>query len=70
MQEIIKCKDCKWWDCASCENKKLISKLKTFKGKNIVSFRSSDNIYAPYLSGIFTGANFGCVHGELREENK
>ena len=76
MQEIIKCKDCKWWEMqyvkhilvkGECKNK---DKL----GKNLNSSSDDDDLNYenlidanPFIT-IKTGANFGCVHGELRED--
>jgi hypothetical protein len=67
-RKMIRCKDCKWWSNkdAFCKCPKVgwdDDDLKTYS--DVLIIRTSGDLYA-YIQ---TGANFGCVHGELREEN-
>jgi hypothetical protein len=70
---IIRCKDCRWWDeDGVCVNKH-------FKDRNDDKYPQqvqilTANIYAssddPTREAFcYTGTNFGCVHGEKKEES-
>jgi len=78
--EIIKCKDCKWWNdsfigfpLCECPSINVIEKTIGWSDFVVNNFKNSSDAIVSYPTvdtGLHTGANFGCVHGELREENK
>lgn len=63
MNELIRCKDCKYWNSESktCSNDKFIysDTVKDLPDDGLLYYD-----YECYSAGFYTGENFGCIHGE------
>jgi hypothetical protein len=69
---MIKCKDCIWWDNGSCQHDHNVRGVNAFEvyHKNSPEFLTSKNVVITYChsdSGVYTGGNFGCIHGTKEE---
>lgn len=71
--EIITCKECKWWDdLGACTNDKdeLFEEGISIKSDCIyIKCCKDDKLLTEYCACLITGANFGCIHGEKKEKS-
>lgn len=74
---MIRCKDCKNWDSSKvipiCQLGPVMGGDPTqMSGQEILAFTSSSHILIQNRPSLhfYTGANFGCVHGALKETKK
>jgi hypothetical protein len=71
--DIIRCKDCKWWSNYQCIREDVCiweSPFYSYKKNQLIN---SDHIVladADIDTEIYTGGNFGCVHGKRRSDER